>query len=376
MELLTGQNNRELLPELIKDKIISDINSGRLHPGERLPGDRALAKENGWGRGSVIEALRILEQDKYIERLPGRGTFVSADVHKTMSSIRLILPFPEPFLSREIQQAENFYVCMTVFQGMVSYAGKSNTQVLFQHFKEPDNELELQRQFEFVKEFDGAVFLGHELTELRLKLLSDNFPVAYRPPSLSGPSELEHRIFCSSDSGIEKMAAYLKKHDYRRIAIVTGEKNLDYSDIELNKIKILRKNLFGYADIPDEHIFNIPTAIKYKDLTSSALEKVITRKLCEDFEIMICFNSNSILPIYRRLFELRLIPGQDIDLMAKCSAGIVENLVPSMTHIEVPNFAIGELLCQSVVNEIQNKTREKEFICMEPELLIGDSSRK
>jgi DNA-binding LacI/PurR family transcriptional regulator len=172
------------------------------------------------------------------------------------------------------------------------------------------------------------------------------------------------------------MADYLKSRSYKKIAVITGDKNLGSSVVEAEKIKMLREDLAGYTDIPDEHIFNIPTAVKYEGLTSATLEKVITKKFCNDFEMIICFNTNAIVLIYRRLFELRLIPGKDIDLMAKCSAGVIENLVPSITHVEVPNFIIGEQLSQCVINEIKNKTSNKEFICIEAELIIGESSRK
>jgi DNA-binding LacI/PurR family transcriptional regulator len=372
MQVLMGQNNRGLLPELIKDSILSDIHSGKLHPGDRLPGDRALAKANGWGRGSVIEALKLLEQGKYVERLPGRGTFVSEDVHQTISNIRLVMPFPEPMISRKVLNPENFSASMTLFQGMVSYAGKHNAQVLFQHFKDPENALELQRQVEFMKEFDGAVFIGHELKSLRTKLIAGHFPVGRVPALDNVPSELEHLVRDSSTFSIEIMANYLKSRNYKKIAIVTGGDNLTYSEIEGNKIKMLRK----YINVSDECIFNIPTAKKYRDITKEVLKKTITKEFCEDFDIIICFNTESISCIYRHLFDLRLIPGKDIDLIAKCSARIVENIIPSMTHVEVPNFAIGEQLCKSVIDEIKNKTNHKTFLKIKPSLIIGESSRK
>ena len=371
MQVLSGQNNRELLPELIKEQILSDIYSGKLNPGDRLPGDRALAKENGWGRGSVIEALRLLEQGKYVERFPGRGTFVSEDVHRTISNIRLIMPFPEPMISRKIMNAENFSASMTLFQGMVSYAGKHNAQVLFQHFKDPENTLELQRQFELVKEFDGAVFIGHELKALRTKLIADHFPVGRVPSVSTAPSELEHLVSGSAGLGIKNMVDYLKSRNYKKIAIVTGEKNLTYSGIEVEKIRILREHI----DVSDKCIFNIPTSEKYKDFTAEALEKTITKGFCEDFEIIICFNTEAISCLYRRLFDLHLIPGMDIDLIAKCSARIVENMVPSVTHVEVPNFAIGEQLCKSVIDEIKGRINNKVFMKLESKLIIGESSR-
>ena len=187
--------------------------------------------------------------------------------------------------------------------------------------------------------------------------------------------EFEHLVH-SNTQGIKEIADYLKSRNYKKIAVVTGAGKLDCSSAEPNKIKMLRENLAGYADIPDENIFNIPTDPKYSSLLPEVLKKNINNKFCEDFEIIICFNTSAISHIYRRLFEQRLIPGKDIDLIAKCSARLVENIIPSMTHIEVPHFTIGEVLCESVIDEIKNKTSNKVFIEVEPKLIIGESSRK
>jgi DNA-binding FadR family transcriptional regulator len=47
--------------QVVLESIERDLLDGRLRPGDRLPGERALATDLGVGRSSVREAIRVLE---------------------------------------------------------------------------------------------------------------------------------------------------------------------------------------------------------------------------------------------------------------------------------------------------------------------------
>lgn len=53
--------------------ITSDIERGRLRPGERLPGSRSLAKRLGLGRNTVVRAMRELEAEGWLQATAGSG---------------------------------------------------------------------------------------------------------------------------------------------------------------------------------------------------------------------------------------------------------------------------------------------------------------
>ena len=61
------------LQEVLKEK----IESGLWHPGDLLPSEPALARIFGVSRVVVRQALAILEDDRQIIRVKGRGTFVA-----------------------------------------------------------------------------------------------------------------------------------------------------------------------------------------------------------------------------------------------------------------------------------------------------------
>src|SRR5258707_2093892 len=53
------------------------IVSGRLRPGARLPGSRALSEQLGLSRNTIILAYETLAAEGYLESREGAGTYVS-----------------------------------------------------------------------------------------------------------------------------------------------------------------------------------------------------------------------------------------------------------------------------------------------------------
>ncbi len=65
--------------ERIAERIAADVRAGRLVPGERLPGERELARRLEVGRASVREAIAALALQGVLSTRPGAGSFVADD---------------------------------------------------------------------------------------------------------------------------------------------------------------------------------------------------------------------------------------------------------------------------------------------------------
>lgn len=64
--------------QIVLGRIEHDLLTGRLQPGNRLPGERALAAELGVGRSSVREAIRVLEVLGLVRTNVGSGPTAGA----------------------------------------------------------------------------------------------------------------------------------------------------------------------------------------------------------------------------------------------------------------------------------------------------------
>ncbi|MBI5092897.1 MAG: GntR family transcriptional regulator [Candidatus Hydrogenedentes bacterium] len=68
---------RSPIYQKIKDRLRARIDSNELAPGALVPSERDLVVELRVSRGQARQALRDLEMEGYIERFPGRGSFVT-----------------------------------------------------------------------------------------------------------------------------------------------------------------------------------------------------------------------------------------------------------------------------------------------------------
>lgn len=61
----------------LKDHIIERISSGELQPSDRVPSENELVEAMSVSRMTANRALRELNDEGYVDRVAGRGTFVS-----------------------------------------------------------------------------------------------------------------------------------------------------------------------------------------------------------------------------------------------------------------------------------------------------------
>lgn len=82
--------------EQIVDQIASEIRSGRLSHGERLPTERELSVTFGVSRGVVREAVKVLGAMGLVEPRQGSGLFVQDDPRPLVTRALTLSVSPEP----------------------------------------------------------------------------------------------------------------------------------------------------------------------------------------------------------------------------------------------------------------------------------------
>ena len=71
------KKNTVSLSRLAKQEIIKYIKHEKLQPDEQLPSELILMEMMGVSRHTVREALVLLEQEEYIYKIQGKGTFIN-----------------------------------------------------------------------------------------------------------------------------------------------------------------------------------------------------------------------------------------------------------------------------------------------------------
>lgn len=68
---------RRRLSFRVREELVTRIASGRIRPGTKLPPEPELAEEMGVSRATLREALRSLEEDGFVTRTRGAGTYAT-----------------------------------------------------------------------------------------------------------------------------------------------------------------------------------------------------------------------------------------------------------------------------------------------------------
>lgn len=76
-------------PQLLRSALLNSLQDGSFKVGDRFPSEPELITRYGVSRATVREAIISLEQDGWLRRLQGKGTFVSErpKVHRTVAVI-------------------------------------------------------------------------------------------------------------------------------------------------------------------------------------------------------------------------------------------------------------------------------------------------
>lgn len=324
----------------IADSLERDIVSGALAEHAKLPGERLLSRRFGTSRGTVIEALKLLEKRKRIRRVPAQGTFVRGAT--AADTRRILLPFPEREISPESLHGnlENWQISNEVRQGLLDYAGSAGNEVVFRYF--PEDELP-----ETTPEADGAVFIGWQLGALSRQLSQSGCGcVRIGTVDSDNPAELLVRNDIRSD--ISMLFRHLLTCGYRRFAVVVESD--PFPVVELNVRAKLAALEYAFQCTPEAASLSAPKVFRFGETVSeSEADSVIEfvesgKERCA----VICLYTACLSLLHRMMTARGAMPRHGL---TGYGTGILFlNLVPAVTYWKVGyremGFEAGRLACE------------------------------
>ena len=372
---IVDKNCRTALSLQVSEKLIAGIRSGAMKPGRRIPGIRMLAKKFGTSNSTVIEALNLMEQQNYLERIPAKGTFIADDVSHELKLSRLIFPFPESSITPEAGRLENWGAVSEFYRGMLADAPKLNVEILFHHFEEAKTEVQLSRQIRRMDDFDGAIFIGRQLCDLRNSFVAKNKPCAL----LGSSTKIDFlanlaNISCDQDDAFSNMASLLLERGYKGLRIIS---EASYHENQINEEgRNLKMDSVVHAMNAKGIIVETSMIHELKTNDDAGIDEVFGKFILDmkkRREAIFPFNAYVIPAIYRYAARNKLQIGKDLAVFGYASGITFNNLIPELTYSKINFFEMGRAACRIVVAAIQGNEWRGAVIKIPNTLIINDS---
>lgn len=367
------KNCKTALSTQVSEKLIHDIRSGNIMPGKRMPGERRLAERFGISRGTVIEALDLLENQNYIERIPAKGTFVADDVNHELSVIKIAFPFPEASISpTSLEHMENWSAVSEAYRGMIEEASSKNAEISFMHFEEAASEVQLFRQLRRLESMDGAVFIGHQLSQLQQILVKNGKSCV----TIGTARETGFDSIITSDFkySFAELAAFAKNKKYKRLRVISelsdSINKIDQIGLE-TKLEIVLKAFeqAGIETCPD-FCHNIDFTVP-QNFTNLFDDNNFDIKNGTD--IIYCSNTYIVPHFYRYCFDNGIKLGKGIGAFGYASGITFTNLMPAFTYSKINHFEMGRRACAGCITAIRTGKRLNHIELVKNTLIKGES---
>ena len=302
----------------LKRDIIEQIRKKRLHPGEKLPSLRKMAKQKGISMAPVLQAIAELDAEGYIVRYQGKGVFVT-NPKKTppqngKQEIALVVP--------GIDTNEMF---ARMAKKMQECCGKNGYREVVLSTESYKNEADLIEKLPELG-YAGAIIFppaDSETTAALQKNISQKFPFVLINPNQ--PSIIAPRI-TGNDFFVGYLTTqHLTKLGHRHIGIVSPFKDFQHQD------QRYRGYLQGLteADIePKNSLVVVPKEIMHRPEKLISWGQNAGRQLLEDNPDITAVVAPPAIAagIYRSMFAVGKLVPDDISLV--CFGTSMNYLIP------------------------------------------------
>ncbi|GCE08766.1 GntR family transcriptional regulator [Dictyobacter aurantiacus] len=220
------------LYEQVYQHLLSEIKSGRLRGGDRVPSEKELAEQFNVSRITSKKALENLMQAQLVERIRGKGTFVV----QTLPDLQEIAhPHSSEVLSASNEHARHDYALIgVIIEDVADSYGLRLLQSIEESCSQHKMYMLLKRTYGKREEEEAAIeaFLqlgvdgliifpvhGDYYNPKILKLVVDNFPVVLVDRYLKGVAA--HAVYTDNRKAAYDLTVYLLEQGHQHIAFVS-----------------------------------------------------------------------------------------------------------------------------------------------------------
>lgn len=216
------------------------------------------------------------------------------------------------------------------------------------------------------KQIDGVIFISGGKTSGGVELLkANNIPFVLVDRYVEEYQDL-YGVYCENTKGMIEAMEYLYNIGRRKIAFVTGRKDLEISIQRFNGYTIAAKK---YGIFDEKLIFDGDfTAEGGKTATEEMLKK------CTDIDAILYSNDIMAMGGIKALTKKGYRVPQDVAVVGFDDIQISQLMQIELTTVAQPIYDMGRAACSLLIDIINHKEIKKKIIYFTPKLVIRESA--
>lgn len=346
-------NNGQYKYQSLKDYLIGKINTGEYQCGFKVASEPELSRKFNLSRNTTRQALQELEQEGYVYRIQGKGTFVKDNTPQKSRKIALVIydavymTYP---VTAELIRGIDEVLCANDY-ALDILAGRRS--------------LQSEQIGKLTETYAGFLLGAYQIDETILnELFASDRPVLF------------------VKNYLERYKAHAALIDFEKAGFMVAEHliNNGCRDLGLvyagDEIKISHDFACGVRKAALEYGCRLKQANqKVCGYTTKTLKEEVLAKHFMEAKVdgIVCFSDEFALALMQE-FQSSGIAIPDELKLTGCN-NILQSQIcdPALTTLEIPTYKLGKLAAENLLAAINGRTVETAAV-IEPELIIRKSA--
>lgn len=342
------------------------INNGVWQPNDRLPPEVELAAQFDISRGTVRQAMDLLVNQGLLQRIPGKGTFVTnVSVRSRSQLIGIVVPYLRDSLITE------------VLRGAESVLRRNGYNLIFCH-SEGNLQLELAQIAQLQREGVGGLILFPVATVdesvLLRQILRPQLPLVIIDRRL--PYLAASHVVADNVGGAYRAVQHLLALGHRRIACISLperptsiEERIRGYEQALREAKILPLAAVSLAIGAHPSRDSVPY---YTAAELAPINQLLD--VGEPPTALFCVNDFIALGVMQHVLARGLRVPNDLAIAGFDDIALAPYMPVPLTTVAQPKYEIGVQAAQLLIDQIVSGEQDQREIVLPTELVIRTST--
>lgn len=351
---------------LIRDEIKNKILDETYKVGKKIPSESALKTKYKVSRHTIRQAISELVSEGFLLKRQGSGTYVSED-----------------YLQEEVEKSKTIgvittyvsdYIFPSIIRGIEEELSQKQYSLMLSSTHNNVNNERNNLESMLQQNVDGLIIEPTKSSLLNpnlnyyLKILQEDIPLLMLHAKYE---ELDASVIAMNDFKAGEIATeHLIDLNHKRIAIITKADDAQG-----------KKRLKGYISAHHKNNLNFKNShlIPYETETIGKIPKRMREILSESSNptAFVCYNDEISILLIRELLAMEKSVPDDFSIVSIDNSQL-SDILPSirLTSVNHPKEKMGRVAAEWIVNAIENGNGDKNPIIFEPDLIIGNSTKK